>query len=522
MWLRGLKTKIALNIALLLLLATVSMDLVMLVMAKRDLIRSEISRADILLGYLKSSILDDAFKKKELIYLKPEKTITRMLNDSQIAGVLIMVSGNEEFYVGHGLNFGSDEMRRITEKAILAGKKTVQLRGSSWSVFWNQKVNLSIATPLMHNGVSVGGINVVLPLEGVYKNLRYTQQLLFIYGLINIAILTLVGAYQVSRVYLKPLSRLAKKADDYKEDDEFIFAVRKEDNELNRLSKALNSMVKRISADKEKMRSTLTSLEKANMELKKAQMEIIRAEKLASVGRLSAGIAHEIGNPIGIVIGYLELLKQKDITEPERNDYIQRTEVEIERINTIIHQLLEVARPSNSSPKAVSVHAIIRDMVEVLRVQPLISKIDVTLDLNAEDDTVFADPDQLRQVFLNLFINAADAVAAQGQEYSGRLNIATELDRGEESGRSNSPARIKIMFIDNGPGIPQEYLGDIFDPFFTTKEPGKGTGLGLSVSFMIVESMGGGIGVSSAVDKGTAMIVTLPIVDTTNKHNFGS
>jgi len=96
-------------------------------------------------------------------------------------------------------------------------------------------------------------------------------------------------------------------------------------------------MLKRISGDKEKLRSTVLSLERANLELKQAQKDIIRAEKLASVGRLSAGIAHEIGNPIGIVIGYLELLKQADITEPERDEYIQRTEEEISSASTALY-----------------------------------------------------------------------------------------------------------------------------------------------------------------------------------------
>ena len=127
-----------------------------------------------------------------------------------------------------------------------------------------------------------------------------------IYIIVNLVILVFIGIYRISKLYLQPLSRLAKRAEEYKENDDLIFSVRRQDNELNRLSKALNSMLKRISEDKQKLRSTVQSLEKANLELKKVQKEIIRAEKLASVGRLSAGIAHEIGNPIGIIIGYLE------------------------------------------------------------------------------------------------------------------------------------------------------------------------------------------------------------------------
>jgi signal transduction histidine kinase len=337
-----------------------------------------------------------------------------------------------------------------------------------------------------------------------------------IYLFINLIILTFIGIYRISKLYLQPLARLAKRADDYKTDDDLIFAVRKEDNELSRLSKSLNFMLKRISADKEKLRSTVQSLEDANLELKKAQKEIIRAEKLASVGRLSAGIAHEIGNPIGIVIGYLELLKQADITKDEKKEYIQRTEEEIERINTIIRQLLEISRPSNSGRMAVAIHDLIHDTADVLRVQPLMSSIELSLNLNADEDTVWADPHQIRQVFLNLIINAADAITSQNKETSGKLFISTRLENGTHPASQTSAAYLEISFTDDGPGIAKGSLGNIFDPFFTTKDPGKGTGLGLSVSFMIVESMGGKMTGVSKEDQGTTMIISLPIYKTEN------
>jgi signal transduction histidine kinase len=329
--------------------------------------------------------------------------------------------------------------------------------------------------------------------------------------LINFAILTVVGIYRVSKLYLQPLARLAKRAADYKEDDDLIFSVRKEDNELNSLSTALNNMLKRISADKEKLKSTVLSLERANLELKQAQRGIIQAEKLASVGRLSAGIAHEIGNPIGIVIGYLELLRRPDITEDERGEYIQRTEDEIERINNIIRKLLEISRPSNSDRTAVSVHYIVQDTADVLHVQPLMSNIELSLDLAAEDDTVLADPNQLRQVFLNLIINAADAISGDEKVSGGKLKISTTIEKNGNHDSQATSDQLQIMFVDNGSGIAEENLSNIFDPFFTTKDPGRGTGLGLSVSFMIVESLGGKMTGGSELGEGATMVISLPL-----------
>ena len=293
------------------------------------------------------------------------------------------------------------------------------------------------------------------------------------------------------------------------EDDGLLFAVRKEDNELAQLSKSLNLMLGRITEDKKTLRTTVASLEKANLDLTRAQREIIQAEKLASVGRMSAGIAHEIGNPIGIVMGYLELLKQEDITDDEKYEYIHRTEAEFNRIDTIIRQLLDLSRPSRVGIEAVCVHEVINDITDAIRYQPMMSDVAITTALGAPHDVVNADPNQLRQVFLNLMINAADAIALNPASVGGKLMISTEIESGTDVGGETT--LLKITIADNGPGIAPEHIGTIFDPFFTTKEPGKGTGLGLSVSFMIIESIGGKISAASEAGAGTRMVVYLPL-----------
>jgi signal transduction histidine kinase len=513
MFVRRLRTKIAINLALLLLAAMVLIDLVSMVTVRRELIRSEVSKANLILAFVKEDLQNISVKTTGAIGFEPGSLLMKMVNGSQIASALFMGASGDKVYLGRPSDISENELVAYTKQTLVTGKKTNHFFGTTWGIFWKQKAKLILSAPLLNNQVTVGGISIVLPLEKVYDALRHSQQIIFIYIAINLGILTYFGIYRISKLYLLPLGRLAKRAEDYKEDDEIIFSVRKEDNELNRLSKALNIMLKRISADREKLRSTVLSLEKANLELKKAQKEIVQAEKLASAGRLSAGIAHEIGNPIGIVIGYLELLKQEDITTAERTEYLGRTEAEIERINTIIRQLLEVSRPSNSDRTAVSVHDLIHDTAGVLRVQPLISNIDISLELAAPDDLVMADGDQLRQVFLNLIINAADAISVEGGDTRGKLEITTALETDDGPGTETPAARLKIMFSDDGPGIAEENLGDIFDPFFTTKDPGKGTGLGLSVSFMIVESLGGTLAVTSEAGRGTTMKISLPLLN---------
>jgi signal transduction histidine kinase len=490
-FIRGLRTKIAINIAVLLLLAMLLIDLVTIVTVKRELIRSEVFKANLLLTSFEHSLLNGILPAGRSRDLSPGSMMAKMVGDPQLAGAIILDNNGEQIFLHRHPDVSSDRLYQLTKESMSSSKKTIHITGTIWGLFWKQKAMLTLSAPLQKEGETIAGIGIVLPLERVYQALRNSQQFFFIYLFINLTILTFIGIYRISKLYLQPLARLAQRAEDYREDDEFIFSVRKEDNELNRLSKALNIMLKRISADKEKLRSTVLSLEEANLELKKAQKEIIRAEKLASVGRLSAGIAHEIGNPIGIVIGYLELLKQSDIAEDERIEYIQRTEEEIERINTIIRQLLEVSRPSNSGRMAVAVNDLINDTADVLRVQPLMSNIELSLNLEARGHTVLADPNQLRQVFLNLIINAADAISSQDSDGGGKLDISTAIEEDFDPATDPSISYLKIFFVDNGPGIAEESLGNIFDPFFTTKDPGKGTGLGLSVSFMIVESLGG-------------------------------
>ena len=513
MFIRGLKTKIAFNIAILLFVAMLLVNIVTVMIAQRDIIRKEVSKGQFILLTVKADLIRSLKFELERSPTASRANVFRLLTEAGVTSALVSGRNNEKILFGDLPKTLQEELMKRNRKVMRTKVQETNFFGTTWGVFWKQRRDLILSAPLLQNDEALAAASIVLPLEGIYQSLRRSQKMLFIYLLINTLILTFIGIYRLSKVYFQPLARLARRAQDYREDDDMLFSVRKEDNELHQLSGALNSMLRRISADKEKLRSTVNSLEKANLELKKAQQEIIRAEKLASVGRLSAGIAHEIGNPIGIVMGYLELIKQKDIPDSEKNEYIHRTEAEIERINTIIRQLLEISRPSNAGLKVVSVHELIEDIAEVLNVQPLMSDVALECRLEAENDKVLADSNQLRQVFLNLIINATDAITSEGQADNGKLLIQSALVGETPDQQPGRKTHLKIMFIDNGPGIPEENIGNIFDPFYSTKEPGKGTGLGLSVSFMIVEGFGGKMTVSSDIGQGTTMTLLLPIAE---------
>lgn len=509
---RGLKTKIAISITLLLLLGMFSIDFVTMMTAQSNLVRSEVAKGQTIARLMGDYLLTHPVWGGDVPAATRAK-LAEALDESGAVSFLMLDRHQRTFSFGVHRSAEAEELLEITRQTIIQGHRCVQFTGSTFGLFWWQKKFLVISSPLMSDGSVQGAFSLVFSMQGIYQSLRNSQQVLFLYIFLNTALLSFFGIYRVFKLYLQPLARLAKRAEDYKGDDEIVFAVRKEDNELQRLSSALNGLMRRLAAEKEKLRQTVSSLEKANADIKKVQTNIIRAEKLASVGRLSAGIAHEIGNPIGIVTGYLELLKQEDLTPEERVEYMQRAQKEVDRISTIIRQLLEISRPSPVGLHRVSVHALLDEMTQVLAVQPFMSHLSVVTLLGAGDDVVVVNMNQLRQVFLNLVINAADAIAGRGHDASGELIISTESRLEGVGSAEDGKTWLLVRFRDDGTGIAEEHLSNIFDPFFTTKEPGKGTGLGLAVSFMIVESFGGGIEVESTVGQGTTVTVALPVCD---------
>lgn len=511
MYTRSLKTNIAVQLVVLFLLAMMLTAFVMIILMQKALIRAEISRGYTLLSGIR---LNNTIYSNSKDMIKPsdfQDDVAKMITETGFSCILIMDEHQNRVYSGGKSCDIQGELEAITRQTIRSGIKTTLYFGSTWWGVWNQGQDLIVSAPLIREGRIVGGSSVAMPLTGVYEVLRRTQYVLLIYVLVNTVVFTFIGFYRMTRIAVRPLQRLVKRAEEYQDDNEMFFLSESEDNEFSKLSKALNRMLGHIAGDKEKLQSAVTSLEKANVDLKQAQKDIIRAEKLASVGRLSAGIAHEIGNPIGIIYGYLELLKGNDISSTDREEFLNRTEAELTRIDTIIRQLLDFSRPTIEDVKMVSVHEIIEDTFGASRFHPLMSDIDLDLKLFAENDRVMADPNQLRQVFLNLMINAADAILSLKDPSKGRISISSDVSKNIRNDSTQGMDVLRINYMDNGIGIAETDLGNIFDPFFTTKAYGKGTGLGLSVCFMIVEKMGGKIQASSRENQGTTITVYLPL-----------
>ena len=235
-------------------------------------------------------------------------------------------------------------------------------------------------------------------------------------------------------------------------------------------------------------------LQLSHQELEQAQTQLIRTEKLASLGQLAAGVAHEINNPLGTITIYAHLLlKGMDKDDPRRED-VELIVSESNRAKEIVQGLLSFARETKLRPGPVNLNDLMEDVLGLLVNQSLFQNIKIKKSLFQGLPTIAADETQLKQVFLNIILNAAQAM-----EGNGKLSIITTPER----------KQIKVKIRDTGPGIPPEVVKNIFSPFFTTKE--KGTGLGLAISYGIIERHNGKIDVETELGKGSTFIVSLPI-----------
>lgn len=372
-----------------------------------------------------------------------------------------------------------------------------------------ERTLLTVSAPILAEGECVAVASVPVRIETVTQGLSRSRLLIWFYMGLNVLVLVVFGHFLLSRIVIRPIKRMVKIADHFEETDLFSMLTRGDRNEIAHLTVALNRMLKRIADHKERLEAHVRSLEKANLELKEAREEVLRSEKLSSLGRLAAGVAHEVGNPIGAILGYTNLLKDHVRDNEEATDYLKRIEKEVTRTDTIVRELLDFSRPSPPEPARVDVNDLITESTGFLAHQKLMESIEIETTLDQGVGIAWADADQLRQVLVNLMLNAGDAM-----EGSGSLTITSRrIPLRKEEVDSDEPSReyIQISVADTGKGIAPSELNKIFDPFYTTKPPGKGTGLGLAISLRIIESFKGSIHVESIEGDGSTFTIELPL-----------
>ena len=252
----------------------------------------------------------------------------------------------------------------------------------------------------------------------------------------------------------------------------------------------------------------LIRIETIGQEKNMLNEQLLQSSKLASIGEISAGIAHEINNPLAIIgeeAGWMKDLMQKEPLKDSPNskefkDSLEEIKTQAGRVRDITHKLLSFARKMEAITAEVDINNLIDDIISLVEREAKLSNVTFLRNYQPDIPYTWSDPSQLRQVFLNLITNAIDAIIVKKKP--GEIAISTRLHGGE----------ILIEFADTGIGIPDENLDKIFLPFFTTKPPGKGTGLGLSICYGIIEKLGGEITAKSEVGEGTTFTIKLPLV----------
>ena len=318
-----------------------------------------------------------------------------------------------------------------------------------------------------------------------------------------VALALLVFAYfSMTRLVVQPIDGLSHAARRVADGARKLDAPRQGARELVDLGLSLEEMTARLRADEESLRAKIEEVERYAKDLARAQERLVRSERLASVGRLSAGLAHEIGNPLAAILGFQELLLAGGLDEADQKDFLARMKRETERIHRILRDLLEFARPtaragSVDGPEAPgSIAEAASDVAALVKPQTAFRDVDLAIEIPPDLPRVLLSHPRLVQLVLNLVLNAADASPKEG----GRVVVRARAREDE----------VRVEVEDNGGGVAPEVKDTLFEPFVTTKPIGEGTGLGLAVCRGLVEAVGGTIGVEDGADGGARFVVELP------------
>ncbi|MDD2321178.1 MAG: ATP-binding protein [Geobacteraceae bacterium] len=427
---------------------------------------------------------------------------------------------------------GRELFRMADPKGVDARLRGVLSSGLESASLTGNGKTLSRYAPLRAGEGMLGAARLTLSLAPEYERLSRTRSLFLAYFLLDFLLLLGFGSYLLSRWIVLPIRRLLAATGKIADGDLGYRVPVPGGREIADLAEAFNTMLDALCHKRDEVNDHIRSLERINKELQAARQETVRSEKMASVGLLAAGTAHELGTPLAAIIGYAGILRDELRDDPEKSDFLFRIEQEAGRIDRIIRGLLDYAKPSCKDWEAVDMVDVLQSTIDMLDGQGAFRNIAVSLSDVEPVPLLHADRQELQQVFTNLFINARDAMAD-----SGTLSIRVSVDgdsKPDSVSRSGKAVRgrrkddfrgvfseplhpgtaayyVRVDVSDSGVGIAPENLERIFDPFFTMKEPGKGTGLGLAVTARIVDSLGGRITVESLPGKGTTFTVWLPI-----------
>jgi two-component system NtrC family sensor kinase len=355
-------------------------------------------------------------------------------------------------------------------------------------------------------------------------------------GVVDLGLLAIFGGWIIRGSIGGPTTRLAADVQRIADGDYHHRVGDPHRVELREIRDSVNRLADRLIADQKLLAENVRSLEDTNSELVSVRDQMVHSARLASVGTLAAGIAHEVGNPLGAVIAFVDVARGRAEGAGEDTEILDSIRTEAIRIDRIVRGLLDYARAPDPDARPAPAADVLDEVRELLESQGKLGAVEVTWEVVEDAPDLIAEPHRLEQVLVNLLLNALDALSESqtprilvrlhgeegdvtrlpprreddppGIDYMHRRRLADD-----EVGINPVSRAVRVIVIevsDNGAGIPPDDVDHIFDPFFTTKEPGKGTGLGLSICARLVEGMGGRIDASSADDGGARFVIRLP------------
>lgn len=358
--------------------------------------------------------------------------------------------------------------------------------------------------PIRNIDNEIIGILYVGMLEKPYIDITKHVMLTFILmASLCVVILLIILYFSTTRI-TNPLKEMVTATQEIAKGDLSHKIVVSSKDEIGDLADSFNQMTTDLKAANDKLIEWGKTLEKKveerTKELKEMQAHLIQSEKLASLGKLAAGVAHEINNPLGGILIYSNLLLEDTEKNSLHYENLKKIVKETSRCKDIVKGLLEFARPREPERSLISINEIVEGSLAIMERQTLFQNIKIKKTYASDLPEIVADSAQLQQVFMNIILNAAEAM-----DGNGLLTISTSLN---EDGSC-----IEAQFSDTGHGIKEEDKIRLFEPFFSTKEVGKGTGLGLAISYSIIQKHRGKIEVQSQIGKGSAFIVKLPVIE---------
>ena len=494
----GLRTEIILSISLLLAAALLFAGFLLVKLTERNLLEQQRVHAGAIVRLVVAG-LDEAAPASaagnELDLAVASLPRLQKLFDQQpdvIAWRLVdsrsQVLASTAYAAGH-------EFSAISPSALEKGQVYEDLVYESWRFLHNADIRnyLELSTPLWAGNEPYGLLQVSFNLEDLHHRVQGAQKLTLLYVIVYGVVLAMFGVYLLNRNVVNPVRQLHKATTAVAGGALTSVNIPSGPGEIHELANSFNQMVAALAASRAETEEHIASLEETNQALAQARDDLVRSEKLATVGHLAAGMAHEIGNPLGAVVGYLNILKE-DLTDGNR-DLVERSLVEAGRIDRLVRELLQYAAPGDRQKDCFCPVSLLRETVDMLYHQGQFDGIEVADNCSMDDHTVSMDRGRLMQVWINLLLNARDAMQS-----SGRIEISS----------THNDQSITVSIRDDGGGIEPETAKRIFEPFFTTKAPGRGYGLGLAVCQRIIDESGGRVAVATELGQGSCFTVTLP------------